>query len=187
MRLAVPAAIVIVLLHAGIAHADDRERRVLFSAPLVLGYDNLREAFVWGARPELLVAWDRVDDQGFDHLGTQGFGFGLYGEVDRVSGDTVVGGGGTFMRYQHGWAYGPSVGAYHVGAEDGVSVSLFFGARDLFVLEHTDLPFGFRIEGRFGNEPVMGDVQTLMLSADLDLPVGLALAASAIGSIGGGE
>lgn len=185
MRVAVP--IVIVVLLAGTARADDRERRILFSAPLVLGYDNLRDAFVWGARPELLVAWDRIDDDGFDHLGTAGFGFGLYGEVDRVAGDTALGAGGTFMRYRHGWGYGPSVGVYEVGDEDGVSVSLFFGARDLFVLEHTDLPFGFRIEGRFGNEPVMGDVQTLMLTADLDLPVGLALAAEAIGSIGGGE
>src|SRR5678815_5191855 len=95
MRVAVPIVIVVLLAVVG--------------APLVLGYDNLRDAFVWGARPELLVAWDRIDDDGFDHLGTAGFGFGLYGEVDGVSGNTALGAGGTFMRYHHGWGYGPSV------------------------------------------------------------------------------
>jgi hypothetical protein len=183
MRRLVLAAI-LVTVSSSTARADGQlfgyERRVLFSAPMVLGYDDQAGSFIYGVRPEVIVALSGCCAP--DQLG-RALGLGLYAEVDRVAGDTVLGAGLTAMRYSRHLAFGPSLGVYRRDDEDGVSASLFVGLR-FPEFEHVDLPIGIRVEGRFGGDAMMTDRTTLVVTAQVDVLVAAGFLALVIADLG---
>jgi hypothetical protein len=163
-------AVAVVLLSSRLAAAD---KRTLFSTPLVLGFDEQQHAFVYGIRPEVILGLTCCEDRAL--------GFGLYADVERVSGDTLIGAGLTVMIYRDLFAFGPSLGLYRRGDEDGGAVSLFVGLR-FPQFDHVDLPVGIRVEGRFGGDSTTTDRSSYVISAQLDVLTAIGVAVYALDS-----
>lgn len=156
----------------------------LFSLPLLLGgtseYDG---GFVYGVRPELVIARLRKDE--WRSGAGPGFGFGAYGELVRWDGESTLGAGVTFVHYLGWFAYAPSVGMVTRRVEDeranAISAGVFLGFRGWSGrLGAADYPVGVRVDGRFAHDG--SSERAVMVSACLDLPlVGLFV----LGALGG--
>jgi hypothetical protein len=178
-------------LGARIAAAEEprevelRERLTQFSAPLVLGGTNEGDGgFVWGLRPEVVTSW--TVERGFSADRTfSGLGLGGYAELLRANGSTIAGAGLTFLRCTQPFAVAPSVGIYHRWGEGadptGIAASLYAGLR-FFELGSFDLPFGFRLEYRYGLGA--STERSFQFTVDLDVLVGIGLVAGVIESVG---
>jgi hypothetical protein len=158
-----------------------RATYAMVSVPLVLGGTNQgNNGLVIGVRPELVIgrlAAERALNPGTGH------GIGLYGELSRENGRTVVGGGATLVSYQGGFAIAPSAGVFSrtigTGRDTGYVLGVFLGrrhrAREFEIL---DLPLGVRLDYR--KTAAEGSV-AISLQYDLAIPALVALAFSAIG------
>lgn len=147
---------------------------LLFSLPLLLGgASDAGLGFHYGLRPELVLA--RFSTRKASAAG-RGFGCGLYGELLRLSDDSVVGAGVTCVAYLGGYAVAPSVGVASRPAgneRDGaVAAGLFFGYRGWdSEIGSTDDPVGIRIDGHFGYGDGGGKDRAIMVSVAFDLTI----------------
>jgi hypothetical protein len=147
---------------------------LLFSLPLLLGGASDADlGFYYGLRPELVLA--RFSTRSARAVG-RGFGCGLYGELLRLSGDSVLGAGVTCVAYLGGYAVAPSVGVASRPAGDerdgAVAAGLFFGFRGWdSEIGSTDDPVGIRIDGHFGYGDGDGKDRVIMVSVAFDLTI----------------
>jgi hypothetical protein len=153
----------------------------MVSVPFVLGGTNQgNDGLVIGLRPELVIG--RLAAERALNPGT-GYGIGLYGELSRENGRTVVGGGATVVAYTGGFAIAPSAGAFSrtidAGRDTGYVLGVFLGRRQrVREFEILDLPLGVRLDYR-----KTAAESSLAIAVQWDLAIS-ALAALAFSTIG---